>query len=88
MAPVLYFTSISNTSKKNYDTIIIFLPPDGTTRTQRRLTFPSWLPGLDLVMMMMMMRMMMTTVMMVVMMMMVVDEDVMIMIQEMRARQL
>ena len=86
MAPVLYFTSISNTSKKNYDTIIIFLPPDGTTRTQRRLTFPSWLPGLDLVMMMM--RMMMTTVMMVVMMMMVVDEDVMIMIQEMRARQL
>ena len=82
MAPVLYFTSISNTSKKNYDTIIIFLPPDGTTRTQRRLTFPSWLPGLDLVMMMM------TTVMMVVMMMMVVDEDVMIMIQEMRARQL
>ena len=86
MAPVLYFTSISNTSKKNYDTIIIFLPPDGTTRTQRRLTFPSWLPGLDLVMMMM--RMMMTMVMMVVMMMMVVDEDVMIVIQEMRARQL
>ena len=69
MAPVLYFTSISNTSKKNYDTIMIFLPPDGTTRTQRRLTFPSWLPGLDLVMMMMMM--MMTMVMMVVMMMMV-----------------